>query len=77
MNAMNTWTPEEESAFAQLIHDGHLERMSAIRLLRRCRCNLAKALAIAGLNAAPRAAARRTNAARREAIKCHAMAESG
>lgn len=48
---MDAWTAEEESAFAQLMTAGHLERMQAIRLFRRCRCNLAKALAIAKTNA--------------------------
>jgi hypothetical protein len=48
---MNAWSEDEEKAFQQIITAGHLERMQAIRLFRRCRCNLAKALAIAKTNA--------------------------
>jgi hypothetical protein len=48
---MNAWTPEEEASFQQLMAAGHLERLPVIRLYRRCRCNLTKALAIAKMNA--------------------------
>lgn len=41
------WTNEEESAFAQLRETGRLERMEAIRLLRRFRGNMMKALGYA------------------------------
>lgn len=57
------WTPNEESAFGQLMHVGHLERMPAIRLYRRCRCDLKKALAIA-VEEAPARAARITQGKR-------------
>jgi hypothetical protein len=53
---IETWTPNEESAFGQLMQVGHLERMPAIRLYRRCRCDLKKALAIATMEASTKAA---------------------
>ena len=38
------WTDEEERAFAQLMAAGGLERMEAIRLYRRFKCDLKRAL---------------------------------
>lgn len=65
---MNAWTPEEESAFQKLMAAGHLERMPAIRLFRRCRCDLKKALALARTDAPAiarnKARAERTRATR-------------
>jgi hypothetical protein len=48
---MQTWTPAEERAFSQLIQVGRLKRMEAIRLYRRCKDNLKRALSIAAANA--------------------------
>ena len=44
---ISAWTPEEEAAFARLMKVGPLERLPAIRLYRRCRGNLDRALRIA------------------------------
>lgn len=41
------WTAAEESAFRQIMTVSDLERLPAIRLYRRCKSNLAKALQIA------------------------------
>lgn len=41
------WTHEEESAFKQIMGVGSLERLPAIRLYRRCKDDLTKALQIA------------------------------
>jgi hypothetical protein len=60
---MRTWTPAEEGAFSQLMVDGRMKRMEAIRLYRRCKANLKSALAIA-IAAAPTPA----EAARRAAF---------
>ena len=57
---MQTWTPAEEVAFSQLIQAGRMKRMEAIRLYRRCKANLKRALAIAIVDApTPAEAARR------------------
>jgi hypothetical protein len=44
---VDTWTDSEEAAFVQLMAAGKLERMAAIRLYRRCKDDLVKALQIA------------------------------
>ena len=41
------WTPEEESAFAQIMRSGDVERLPAIRFWKRCRKDLGKALRLA------------------------------
>jgi hypothetical protein len=41
------WTPDEESAFEQIARAGDIERLSAIRLWKRCRQDLTKALRLA------------------------------
>ena len=38
------WTDEEETAFAEIMAAGQIERLPAIRLYRRCRSNLNRAL---------------------------------
>jgi hypothetical protein len=48
---MQTWTPVEEDAFSQLMQAGRLKRLEAIRLYRRCKDNLKRALSIATANA--------------------------
>lgn len=48
---MQTWTPKEEDAFSQLMQVGRLKRMEAVRLYRRCKDNLKRALSIAAANA--------------------------
>jgi hypothetical protein len=48
---MQTWTPAEEQAFSQLLHAGRMKRMEAIRLYRRCKDNLKRALSIAAATA--------------------------
>lgn len=50
-----TWTLEEEAAFAKIMGAGHLERLAAIRLYKRCGKDLEKALRIAGEVYRPRA----------------------
>ena len=47
MDTSTTWTQEEEKAFAQLMSAGRLERLPAIRLYRRFKGNLPKALEVA------------------------------
>jgi hypothetical protein len=44
---MQTWTDAEEKAFSQLMAAGRLERLPAIRLFRRCKSRLEKAMPIA------------------------------
>lgn len=46
-NTGKGWTDAEEAAFAQIMAAGRLERLPAIRLYRRCRCALNRALQIA------------------------------
>lgn len=62
------WTPTEESAFRQIVAVTDLERLPAIRLYRRCKDNLAKALQIAkdcyGMSETQRAAYEQNKAAR-------------
>ena len=41
------WTSAEESAFAQIMQAGHLDRMRAVRLYRRCGEDLTRGLEIA------------------------------
>lgn len=41
------WSPAEERDFSQLMTAGHLDRLPAIRLYRRCRADLKRALPIA------------------------------
>jgi hypothetical protein len=41
------WTEQEERAFADLMKAGRLERLPAIRLYRRCKDDLTRALAVA------------------------------
>jgi hypothetical protein len=48
---MHTWTPAEEGAFSQLMEIGRMKRMEAIRLFRRSKDNLKRALDIAAANA--------------------------
>ena len=48
---MDTWTPAEEDAFSQLMQVGRMKRMEAVRLYRRCKDNLKRALSIATANA--------------------------
>jgi hypothetical protein len=48
---MQTWTPAEEDAFAQLMEVGRMKRMEAVRLYRRCNENLKRALRIAAASA--------------------------
>ena len=48
---MQTWTPQEEHAFSQLMKAGQMKRMEAVRLYRRCKDNLKRALSIAAANA--------------------------
>lgn len=57
-NTGRGWTDEEERAFARIMATGQMERMSAIRLYRRCRGNLAKALKYATESAFAKEAAR-------------------
>jgi hypothetical protein len=47
---MQAWTATEEQAFSRLMEAGRMERMKAIRLYRRCKGNLKRALAIAAAN---------------------------
>jgi hypothetical protein len=48
---MQTWTPAEEEAFSQLKEIGRLKRMEAVRLYRRCKGNLNRAISIAAAGA--------------------------
>lgn len=48
---MQTWTQAEEDAFSQLMQVGRMARMEAIRLYRRSKNNLKRALSIAAANA--------------------------
>jgi hypothetical protein len=48
---MQTWTPAEEEAFSQLMEIGRLKRMEAVRLYRRCKGNLNRAISIAAAGA--------------------------
>ena len=48
---MQTWTPVEEDAFSQLMQARRMKRMEAVRLFRRCKNNLKRALSIAAANA--------------------------
>jgi hypothetical protein len=48
---MQTWTPAEEDAFSRLMEIGRMKRMEAVRLYRRCKDNLKRALSIAAANA--------------------------
>jgi len=43
---MVTWSTEEEQSFTRLMEAGRLMRPEAIRLSRRCRDNLGRAMAI-------------------------------
>jgi hypothetical protein len=45
------WTPDEESAFEQIARAGDIQRLPAIRLWRRCRQDLSRALRLAQENA--------------------------
>lgn len=56
---MQTWTPAEEGAFSQLMQAGRMKRMEAVRLYRRCKDNLTRALAIAAADASTAAEAAR------------------
>ena len=47
----DSWGEVEERDFAKVMEVGKLERMPAIRLYRRCRGNLDRALAIAAADA--------------------------
>jgi hypothetical protein len=47
----DSWSELEERDFAKVMEAGKLERMPAIRLYRRCRGNLDRALVIATANA--------------------------
>jgi hypothetical protein len=62
------WTPAEESAFGQIMAASDLGRFPAIRLYRRCKDNLAKALQIAegcyGMSDTQRAAYHQNKVAR-------------
>ena len=62
------WTAAEESAFQQIMAVSDLDRLPAIRLYRRCKDNLAKALQIAkdcyGSSDTQRAAYQQSKAAR-------------
>lgn len=42
-----SWNDFEESAFAAIMNAGLLERLPAIRLYRRCKSDLARALVLA------------------------------
>jgi hypothetical protein len=44
---MDTWNQSEEDAFLQLMTAGRITRLEAIRLFRRCRGGLDRALEIA------------------------------
>jgi hypothetical protein len=44
---MHTWTHAEEDAFSQLMQAGRTKRMEAVRLYRRSKDNLKRALTIA------------------------------
>jgi hypothetical protein len=44
------WTDEQEATFATIMRVGHLTRIKAIQLFRRCRSNHAKALKLAQEN---------------------------
>jgi hypothetical protein len=48
---MHTWTQAEEDAFSQLMQGGRMKRMGAIRLYRRCKDSLERALTIAAAHA--------------------------
>jgi hypothetical protein len=48
---MQTWTPIDEDAFSQLMQVGRMKRMEAVRLYRRCRGNLNRAITIAAAGA--------------------------
>jgi hypothetical protein len=50
MESIASWTAAEESAFAQIMAAGGLLRLESIRLYRRSRGDLAKALQIAADN---------------------------
>jgi hypothetical protein len=45
------WNQQDETAFAELMRVGRLERLPAIRLYRRCGDNLARALGVASAEA--------------------------
>lgn len=62
---METWNTTEESAFADLMVAGRLGRLAAIRLYRRARGNLARAIAIATAEAPTDEEVARRNAASR------------
>jgi hypothetical protein len=44
---MQTWTATEEKAFAQLMEAGRLERVPAIRVYRRYKGNMTRAMGLA------------------------------
>jgi len=48
---MDTWTHAEEDAFSQMVQAGRMKRMEAVRLYRRCKENLERALTIAAAHA--------------------------
>jgi hypothetical protein len=48
---MQTWTPAEEDVFSQLMEIGRLKRMEAVRLYRRSKGNLNRAISIAAAGA--------------------------
>jgi hypothetical protein len=62
------WTEAEETAFAEIMRAGQIERLSAIRLLRRFNGNLARALEIARTVYNPRAARREQSPAQIAAL---------
>jgi hypothetical protein len=41
---MTNWTPDEEKAFLQIMSVSSLTRLGAIRLYRRCKANMKRAL---------------------------------
>lgn len=44
------WTDEEEATFADIMRIGHMERIKAIQLFRRCKSDHAKAVGLAQAN---------------------------
>ena len=49
-NTGKGWTDAEEATFADIMRIGHLTRIKAIHLFRRCRSNAAKAITMAQEN---------------------------
>ena len=61
---MSEWTEQEERAFAEIMAAGKIERLPAIRLYRRCRGDLRKALKYARKQAPNRRAVDKLSQAR-------------